>query len=367
MITSPKEKRCFLALQKDDYKMKNKATNVIDWKNPGPEDIIWRYPESDIRFNSALVVREYEVAAFMRDGKLFDVFGPGRFILTTQNLPLLTRAYNFVMGYKETPFKADVIFCSKKMFNGRWGLKTMVKATKEMDAPMPLMANGEYQFRIEDPSLFITQVVGGLKNYTTASVNSFLRGFFNEKIMQELAQYTYMDVYTNLEDTSKKTQVNITDPFSQRGIELISLKIIDIDTEEKYKADLYKFQRFKSGPEGRDYRQFEVMDKMAESIGKSNGAGVGTGMLLFPQMYQQMTQKQPTSICPHCRSQIAPTSKFCPNCGKDITSTNAPKPSETKPVSQEQKKGFNICPYCGKELNLPKTPKFCPYCKEKLQ
>jgi rubrerythrin len=27
-------------------------------------------------------------------------------------------------------------------------------------------------------------------------------------------------------------------------------------------------------------------------------------------------------------------------------------------------KKFNMCPFCGEELNLPKQPKFCPYCKE---
>ena len=344
-----------------------KDTKVIQWENPGSDDIIWRYPDENIRFGTALVVREWEVAAFLRDGKLFDVFGPGRHILTTQNLPLLTRAYSFIMGYKETPFKADVIYCSKKMFNGHWGIRTMVKAVKDMEAPMPLMANGDYQFRIDDVALFITQVLGGLRSYTAGAVSEFLRSFINEKLIQDLSKYTYMDVYSNLEGTSTKTHVNISEPFSQRGIELLSLKITMVDTEEKYKEDLYKFQRFRSGA-GKEYRQFEVMDKMAESIGKSNGAGVGTGMLLFPQMYQQMTQQQQDKvICPHCGAQIPTMNKFCPSCGKEIRVPPAPvQKTEGSPVQKEQGI-FNICPYCGKDLNLPKTPKFCPYCKEKLQ
>ena len=53
-------------------------TKVIEWENPGPQDMIWRYPLAEIKFGSALVVREYEGAAFLRDGKLFDVFEPGR-------------------------------------------------------------------------------------------------------------------------------------------------------------------------------------------------------------------------------------------------------------------------------------------------
>ncbi len=347
--------------------MKNKETKVIQWEKPSSNDIVWKYPNSDIRWGGALIVREWEGAAFLRDGKLFDIFGPGRYILTTQNLPLLTRAYRAIMRYKETPFKADIIFFSKNMFNGQWGIRTMVKATEDMKAPMPLMANGDYQFRIEDPALFITQVLGGLDNYTTGAVNNFLRGFFNEKLIQELSKFTYLDVYSNLEGTSKKARVNIADPFSQRGIELISLKIVGVDTEEKYKDDLYKFQRFRSR-EGKDYRQYEVMDKMAESVGKSSGAGVGTGMLLFPQMYQQMSKEQETKIiCPHCRSQITPNSRFCPNCGKGIRGSTTPNVKTKESSVQKESADFNICPYCGKELNLPKTPNFCPYCKEKLQ
>jgi len=346
--------------------MKKTDTNVIEWKNPGPEDIVWKYPEKDIRWGTALIVNEWDVAAFMRDGKLFDIFGPGRYILTTQNLPLLTRAYSVISGYKETPFKANVIFVSKKMFNGRWGIRTMVKATKDMDAPIPLMANGDYQFRIEDPTLFITQVLGGVGSYTTGAVNDFLRGFLNEKLIQELSKYSYMDTYSNLEGSSTKTQVNITDSFSQRGIELITLKITGIDTEEKYKDDLYKFQRFRTGA-GRDYRQFETLDKMADAVGKSSGAGVGTGMLLFPQMYQQMMQQESKVICPHCGAQVSTTNRFCPNCGKETKAHPVAETKTQEPQAQKERGGFNICPYCGEELNLPKTPKFCPYCKERLE
>ncbi len=351
-----------------------KDTMIIKWENPGPEDMIWRYPYAEIRFGAALVVREYEGAAFLRDGKLFDVFEPGRHILSTQNLPILTKTYKLLMGYKESPFKADVIFFSKKMFNGNWGLRTMVKAAQTMDAPIPLMANGIYQFRIEDPVLFLTQVVGGMSTYSSAAVSDFLRGFFNEKLMQELSKYTYMDVYSNLEDTSRKAQVNIADAFSQRGIQLLALKIAGVDTEERYKKDLYEFQRFRSDA-GREYRQYEVMDNMAAAIGTSGGgAAVGTGMLLFPQMYQNLMQQGGGQKigCPFCGYQNVVPYKFCSNCGKEpvMQTQQAAQPAakDSAPAAaQGLGQTFAICPYCGKDLNLPKTPKFCPYCKEKLQ
>jgi membrane protease subunit (stomatin/prohibitin family) len=351
-------------------------TKVIQWENPGQDDMVWRYPSSDIRFGAALVVREWEGAAFLRDGKLFDIFGPGRHILTTQNLPLLTKAYSLLMGYKETPFKADVVFFSKKMFNGRWGVRTQVKVAADFQAPIPLMANGDYQFRLDDPTLFITQVLGGQRGYSTGATNEFLRGFLNEKLMQELSAYTYMEVYGNLEATSRKTQVNVAEALAQRGIKILALRIVGVDTEESYKQDIYQYQRFRSNA-GREYRQMEVMEKMADAIGTSGGAGVGTGMLLFPQMYQQMSQPvqqsgqaQQKILCPYCAQPNEYPYKFCSNCGKppvmEKKDVPGPAPSSAEAKGEGAAAAFSICPYCGKDLNLPKTPRFCPYCKERL-
>lgn len=48
----------------------------------------------------------------------------------------------------------------------------------------------------------------------------------------------------------------------------------------------------------------------------------------------------------------------------DNTSTTRPSGSGPERGDAGKNKTFNICPYCGEELNLPKQPKFCPYCRE---
>ena len=63
---------------------------VIEWTNAGADAIVWRYPSEDITWGAQLIVHEYEMAVFFRDGKAYDVFGPGRHTLTTLNLPILT-------------------------------------------------------------------------------------------------------------------------------------------------------------------------------------------------------------------------------------------------------------------------------------
>ncbi len=95
---------------------------VIEWLNAGSEDIVWRYPSEDITWGAQLVVHEYEMAVFFRDGKAYDVFGAGRHTLTTLNLPLLTSLLTRIAGFGgQKPFKAGVIFISTKSPASRTG------------------------------------------------------------------------------------------------------------------------------------------------------------------------------------------------------------------------------------------------------
>ena len=92
-----------------------------------------------------------------------------------------------------------------------------------------------------------------------------------------------------------------------------------------------------------------------------NGADFGMGMLLFPQMYDQMMQQQrkdrkTVAICPHCGAVNDHPYKFCKECGKR---PEVPRGGDVSPV-------FRVCPYCGTEFNLPKQPSFCPFCAERL-
>ncbi len=80
---------------------------VIEWPTPGENDIVWRYPIEDITWGAQLVVKEFEAAVFLRDGKAYDVFNAGRHTLTTQNLPLLTKHTHEDLGVQPDPLQGD--------------------------------------------------------------------------------------------------------------------------------------------------------------------------------------------------------------------------------------------------------------------
>ena len=365
-----------------------KKENVVFWKDQGPDDIIFVSKDDDLRTLTSVTVPEHAVALFLKDGQLQGVLEPGRHVITSNNIPWLTAIYNKALGYRDTPFKVWIVFISLKMFNGKWGIRGMIKAAPGYEVPITLMSNGEFQFRISDTSVFYTQVLGGMKSYSTGDVNAFMKSFINEQITQQLSQQYYMDVMQNLEKASSTTKILIDPYFQQRGIELLSLKINEVSTTEEEKKKVFEYLQFSSA-NGEAYKRYEVMDRMADAIGNSEGgAAMGTGMLLFPQMYQQL-QQQPVAgvqaqqaqaapqaqkvMCPFCGGLNDYPYKFCGNCGKPSPQMQAQQTPQPQPVPQPAgqpaggARAFMRCPYCGEDLSsLKKTPKFCPYCAEEL-
>ncbi|MGQ9565171.1 MAG: SPFH domain-containing protein [Candidatus Bathyarchaeales archaeon] len=318
---------------------------VIEWKNPAENALVWRYPDENITWGAQLIVHEYEAAVFFRDGKAYDVFGPGRHTLTTLNLPLLTGILSRIAGFGEKPFKATVIFISTKVNVGKYGTRAQ---TTEL---APLQVYGSFWFKVENPQLFVMEVVGGQNAYSTEQVDNYLRGFINEKIIDELSRYDLLTVFTRLDETSVLVKNAILESFRRIGLDLTDLRFEGIDTTPEYRERLFWLRTGRATPE--EVLRMETVKKAAEELGKSPGAGLGTGMVLIPQV---MTPSGPAQapaaaliICPKCSARIPATSKFCPDCGAEIA-----QPEATKK-----------CPKCGHPVLA--TAKFCPECGTKIE
>jgi len=321
---------------------------VIEWANARADDIVWKYPSEDITWGAQLIVQEYQLAVFFRDGKAYDVFGAGRHTLTTLNLPLLTSILTRLAGFGgNKPFKASVIYISTKQFAGKWGTRAQ---TTEL---APLQVYGQFWFKVENAQLFVNEVIGGQSAYTTEDVNNFLRGFLNEKIIDELSHYDLITVVTRIDETSLIVKNSLIDYFKRVGVEIADMRFEGIDTTPEYRERLFWLKTGKTAPE--EVLRMETVKSAAESLGKSGGGGAafGTGMVLIPQLMTPTgTQAAPAAalvICPKCNSKIPATSKFCPECGTTLTPPLA---------------ASITCPKCGK--SIPAHSKFCPECGQQI-
>jgi len=323
---------------------------VIEWTGASPEDIVWRYPVEDITWGAQLIVHEYETAVFFRDGKSYDSFGPGRHMLTTLNLALLTAAFSRIAGFTQTPFKATVVFVSMKQFAGKFGNRAQ---TTEL---APLMTFGSFWLKVESPELFVNEVIGGQNAYTTASVSDFIRGFINERMIDDLSKYDLATVFTKLDETSAQVKASLVEYFRRLGLQLVDLKFEGVDTTPEYRDRLFWLRAGRITPE--EVLRMETVKEAAKELGKSPGAALGTGMVLVPPLFQTPTAPGAPAValvvCPSCSAQIPSTSKFCPNCGKSISAM----PIQPSQVPAEK------CKNCGEIL--PTGAKFCHNCGTKL-
>ncbi|MEM3673695.1 MAG: SPFH domain-containing protein [Candidatus Bathyarchaeia archaeon] len=341
---------------------------VIEWVGAREGDIVWRYPVEEIVWGDNLVVHEYEAAVFFRDGKAYDVFRAGRHVLTTANLPLLTKIISKIAGFDKVPFRATVIFVSLKQFQGKFGAQGQ---TKEL---APLKFFGGFWFRVEEPNLFVNEVVGGQGAFTTDGLQNFLRGYFNERLIDTLSQYSLADVYGKLDETSLLAKNVLFDAFSRIGLELIDVKFEGIDTTPEWRDRLFYI---KTGVGATEVLRMETVQKSAESLSKSPGAAVGAGVAIIPPLFQQPAAPAPTQtmvLCPKCNFQNPQTAKFCSNCGAPLQAAGitclkcgTSNPAGTKfcgncgtPLQATIK-----CPKCNSEIQA--GVKFCPNCGAKLE
>ncbi len=324
---------------------------VIQWVNPKEDEIIWRYPVDRIEWGAQLIVEEWQAAVFFRDGKVYDVFRAGRHTLTTMNLPLLTQVLSRIAGFEKSPFVATVIFVSLKQQQLPFGGRAQ---TVEL---APIQFYGSAWFRVQDPALFVTQVVGGQGVYTTEDLQKFLRGYFNESLMAELSRQSIFTIYQSLEQASFVLK-NALDPYFKRlGLELIDLKFEGLDVTDPIWRDRLFYIRT-AGVSPTDYLRMEAVEKAAAELGKSPGAAVGAGIAIIPPLFgpttggppstivsSQLAAQQQGIVCPRCGTVNPPGAKFCMNCG-------APLPQE------------KICPRCG--FKNPPNAKFCMNCGAQL-
>src|SRR5471030_2195083 len=151
--------------------------DVIQWTEPEDGILAWRYPMQDMEIQNGaqLTVRESQMAAFVNEGAIADVFGPGLYTLATRNLPLLTDLNNWDKGF-ESPFKSDVYFFSTHLqIDQKWGTATPITIRDKEFGAVRVRAYGIYSYRISDPHLFFTQVSGTRQSYTVSELEDQLR------------------------------------------------------------------------------------------------------------------------------------------------------------------------------------------------
>ncbi|MGA7522445.1 MAG: SPFH domain-containing protein [Acidobacteriaceae bacterium] len=304
--------------------------DVIQWNEPEDGILAWRYPMRDMEIQNGgqLTVRDSQMAAFVNEGHIADVFGPGLHTLNTRNLPLLTDLMNWDKGF-ESPFKSDVYFFStRQQLNQKWGTATPITFREKEFGAVSLRAYGIYAYRIGDPRAFFTQVSGTREDYYAADIAGQLRETIVSRITELLAssEFSFLDMAAHQDALAQKVSDAVRPAFASLGLELTQFVIGNLSLPD----DLQKLmdQRIGMGITGDPARltQFETAESIPVAAANPSGAagvgvsfGAGLAMANLIAQTQAATLKPAAAaekLCAACGHSIPAGAHFCPDCGK---------------------------------------------------
>src|SRR5437660_1473036 len=157
--------------------LKKQFIDVIHWTEPADGILAYRFPMQDMEIQNGgkLTVRESQMAAFVNEGRIADIFWPGLFTLNTQTLPLLTNLMNWDKLF-QSPFKSDVYFFSTRMqTNQTWGTPQAITVRDKDFGAVRMRAFGIYSYHLSDPRTFHANVSGTRDIYRVAELEGQLR------------------------------------------------------------------------------------------------------------------------------------------------------------------------------------------------
>lgn len=158
-------------------KLRGELVDIIEWLEDSRTRLAWRFPryQNEIKNGAQLIVREGQQAIFVYRGQLADVFGPGSYTLTTENLPLLSTLQGWQHGFN-SPFRSEVYFINTRPVTDlRWGTASPVTLRDPDFGMVQVRANGLCILRVSDPQIFLRQVIGTDSQVDIEEISELLR------------------------------------------------------------------------------------------------------------------------------------------------------------------------------------------------
>ncbi|MBK8528992.1 MAG: SPFH domain-containing protein [Rubrivivax sp.] len=283
--------------------IKKQFIDILEWTESGDGTLAWRFPMAgnEIQYGASLTVRESQMAVFVNEGKVADVFGPGMYKLTTQTIPVLTYLKNWDKLF-QSPFKSDVYFFStRQQLDRRWGTSQPVTIRDKDFGAVRLRAFGNYAYRIADPKVFHIAVSGTRDRYTVDDLDGQLRALMLQHISDAVASsgIPFLDLAANQIEFANQLKAANAEEFAKLGLALESVTVQNVSLPEELQKILD--QKIGMGMVGGDmgkfmqYQTAQAIPKFAEGGAGGGGSGIagdamglGAGVALGQVMAQQL-------------------------------------------------------------------------------
>ena len=279
-------------------KLKNEFIDIIDWLDPSNSTIVYRFPryQNEIKMGAKLTVRESQVAVFINEGQIADIFQPGMYTLSTQNMPILATLKGWKYGFN-SPFKAEVYFVNtKKFLDNKWGTPNPVMVRDPEFGPVRLRAFGVYEYRVEDAGKFIKDIVGTDGDFTVEKINNQLRNIIITRFSDAVAEskIPVLDMASNYNEFSEKIGQVIIDEYKEYGLNMTKFLVSNISLPEEVEKAMDKRSSMGVLGDLNRYTQFQAANAMEAAAtnpgggAAASGMGMGMGFAMAGQMMNAM-------------------------------------------------------------------------------
>ena len=284
--------------------------DVVKWE-ANNSDFCRKFPSTELRLGSQLVVYSAQTAFFVKGGRICDEFTSGTYTIKSENLPILSKLINLPFGGK-TPFQAEVWFVNQiTKLDLKWGTPEPIQLEDpKYGIIVPVRAFGQYGIRISNPRLFLETLIGNMPSFSADAIDNYFKGrlianlssTITKKIV--LDQISILDINAYLMDISDFCNTEINKVFEKYGISLVEFAVMSINVPQDdtsfVKLKEAKATLARMNVAGRDVyqmeRSFDVLEKAASNTSNNNigsqfmgiGVGMGLGNVLGNVAGQQM-------------------------------------------------------------------------------
>jgi membrane protease subunit (stomatin/prohibitin family) len=296
-------------------KLMGELVDIVEWLDDTNDTLSCRFQryQNEIKYGAKLVVREGQVAAFVNEGRLADVFKPGTYELTTQNLPILATLRGWKHGFN-SPFKAEVYFVSTRKFTDlKWGTPGPAMMRDRDFGMVRATAFGLYAIRVKDAGIFIRDLVGTDERFTVAEIQENLRGKIGLRIKELMPELgiPVIEMEAKVSELGSRLRERLSPDFEQLGLELAEVQVQDIGLPEEVEKAIDKRGAMAAVGDLKAYTQYETAGAIRDAANNPNGGaagagvGLGAGVAMGAQMMNAMGQGQ-ASASPAAAAAAAP-------------------------------------------------------------
>jgi membrane protease subunit (stomatin/prohibitin family) len=311
--------------------------DVIHWTEPENGILAYRYPMEDMEIQNGakLTVRDSQMALFVNEGQIADVFGPGLYTLDTATLPILTYLLNWDKAFK-SPFKSDVYYFSTRLqTDQRWGTATPITFRDKEFGAVRMRGYGIYAYKIADPKVFYQKISGSRDIYRVGDLEGQLRNTIVARMTDAFAQSSvpFLDLAANQQQLGDRIASVLRPAFSELGLSLENFVVENVSLPDELQKILDQRIGMNIAGDMSRLTQYQVAQSIpvaaanegggAAGIGVGLGAGITMANTMLNALRPGEQNPQPANPAPGAAPPTAPAApstetKFCLNCGKTI-------------------------------------------------